>query len=440
MRYSEKNCSRPSRCASLCSGWSRQAPRCSSVSNLDDGDALTVLGREILVGDEARHGRGELVHASSRRHEVVFGPRSDTRSKHDDNHDASMAWRSDAPFPPIRRRAIGHALRRRASGGPLRWPPRSVRLDDSASPAGVARVAGGQRAGYPGSPGPPSSPPSGRETARGGPGQRDRASTPRECEAVLRRRGSGHRHRRLRQHGLCPQAPREDPPVGGEVVGHRGARAGAGAPTNGYGAHPGVHTLRSGPAERDAAPHSISVPARRAARVPGGTMPGRVFAVVTSPLRADGVLLPSPRSSSSGGRSTRREDPRAAPGRVGLTASLSVRRGWLDTLRGSHSLTAPRSGPRLIRKGATACRSISMCTTRSRADRRRRQGRPPEGPGGPAQVRRQLPPVLVRRGHRQGLLPGRGAEQGSGGGRPPRGPRPGRRRDHRGEGRLLTPG
>ena len=124
-----------------------------------------------------------------------------------------------------------------------------------------------------------------------------------------------------------------------------------------------------------------------------------------------------------------------------LATSLSVRRGWLDTLRGSHRLTAPRSGPRLIRKGATACRSISTCTTRS-------PGLTGDGVKGAHQkdleVQHkhgvQLPPVLVRRGHRQGPLPGRGAEHGSRACGPPRGPRPGCRRDHRGEGRRLIPG
>ena len=39
---------------------------------------------------------------------------------------------------------------------------------------------------------------------------------------------------------------------------------------------------------------------------------------------------------------------------------------------------------------------------------RRRRPTPTRRTSGSAQVRRQLPPVLVRRGHRQGVLPGRG--------------------------------
>src|SRR5215510_8162248 len=66
------------------------------------------------------------------------------------------------------------------------------------------------------------------------------------------------------------------------------------------------------------------------------------------------------------------------------------------------------------------------------------RGRPPQGPGGPAEARGPLPPLLVRRGHGQGVLPRGGAEQGSGGGRTPRGARDDRRRDHRGEGRSLA--
>ena len=65
--------------------------------------------------------------------------------------------------------------------------------------------------------------------------------------------------------------------------------------------------------------------------------------------------------------------------------------------------------------------------------------RPRRGSQGPAQVRGELSPVLVRRGHRQGVLPRRGAHQGGRRRRASRGSRPRGGRDHRGQGRRLIP-
>src|SRR5262245_8702375 len=72
-----------------------------------------------------------------------------------------------------------------------------------------------------------------------------------------------------------------------------------------------------------------------------------------------------------------------------------------------------------------------------RVDRTRGVRRARGGHAGPAQVRGELHPVLVRRGHGQGVLSRRGAEQGSGRRGPPRGPRAHGGRDHRGQGRRL---
>jgi hypothetical protein len=82
----------------------------------------------------------------------------------------------------------------------------------------------------------------------------------------------------------------------------------------------------------------------------------------------------------------------------------------------------PRQAPSL-RDGGVSCGS----------SRRRAL----EGPGDPGPTWRGLLAILVQRGGRQGLLPGRRAEQGSRGEGPPRGARARRRRDHAGRRRLL---
>src|SRR5262249_58892677 len=83
--------------------------------------------------------------------------------------------------------------------------------------------------------------------------------------------------------------------------------------------------------------------------------------------------------------------------------------------------------------------ALSRCAPQDRRiEGRGARSRAPERPRGPAQTWRSLPPLLVRRGDREGVLPGGGAQQGSGGRRPPRGPRDGGGRDHRSEGRIVA--
>src|SRR6185503_17053804 len=116
--------------------------------------------------------------------------------------------------------------------------------------------------------------------------------------------------------------------------------------------------------------------------------------------------------------------------------------GTLSTARWRRSLDPPgriayTSSTTRGQGGVNA--ALSRCPPQDRrTEGRGARSRAPERPRGPAQVWRSLPSLLVRRGDRQGVLPGGGPQQGSGGRRPSRGPRHAGGRDHRSEGRIVA--